>query len=59
MVSGITLCAQECKWTDYFGEPPYYQTASHKLARLNSVVAVWEYEIDENGNVQGTIWEWK
>jgi adenine-specific DNA methylase len=22
MVSGITLCAQECKWTDYFGEPP-------------------------------------
>src|SRR6266702_8389822 len=22
MVSGITPCAQECKWTDYFGEPP-------------------------------------
>jgi hypothetical protein len=22
MVSGITLCAQECNWTDYFGEPP-------------------------------------
>jgi hypothetical protein len=21
-VSGITPCAQECKWTDYFGEPP-------------------------------------
>ena len=37
----------------------YYQTASQKLARLNSVVAVWEYEIDENGNVRGTIWEWK
>ena len=23
MVSGITPCAQECKWIDYFGEPPY------------------------------------
>ena len=22
MVSGITPCAQECKWIDYFGEPP-------------------------------------
>jgi hypothetical protein len=22
MVSGITLCAQECKWIVYFGEPP-------------------------------------
>ena len=22
MVSGITPCAQECKWTDYFGETP-------------------------------------
>ena len=23
MVSGITPCAQECKWIVYFGEPPY------------------------------------
>ena len=37
----------------------YYQTASQKLARLNSIIAVFEYEVDENGNVQGTIWEWK
>jgi len=37
----------------------YYVTPSEALARLNSVVAVFEYEIDENGNVQGTIWEWK
>jgi hypothetical protein len=31
MVSGITLCAQECNWTDYFGEPP-------KLADRHEVV---------------------
>ena len=37
----------------------YYVTASEALARLNSVVAVFEYEIDEDGKVQGSIWEWK
>ena len=37
----------------------YYVTASQGLERLNSVVAVFEYEIDDNGNVEGTIWEWK
>jgi hypothetical protein len=37
----------------------YYVTASGPLERLNSVVAVFEYEIDNDGNVKGTIWEWK
>ena len=37
----------------------YYQTASQKLARLNSVAAVFEYESDENGNTHAKIWEWK
>jgi len=37
----------------------YYATASQALERLNSIVAVFEYEIDDDGNVKGTIWEWK
>ena len=37
----------------------YYQTASQKLARLNSVAVVFEYEVDEEGKVHATIWEWK
>ncbi len=37
----------------------YYQTASQKLARLNGIAAVFEYEVDENGNTQGSGWEWK
>lgn len=36
-----------------------YQTASPKWARLNSVVIVVEYEIDENGNATVKEWEWK
>ena len=37
----------------------YLQTASAKLARLNSVAVVFEYEADENGNTHVRIWEWK
>jgi hypothetical protein len=37
----------------------YYQTASQKLARLNSVAAIFEYEVTEDGRVQATLWEWK
>ena len=36
----------------------YYQTASPKLARLNSVAALFEYEVDENGKTQAKLWEW-
>ena len=37
----------------------YYQTASQKLARLNKVPAVFEYEIDPEGKTQAKSWEWK
>jgi hypothetical protein len=37
----------------------YYQTASQKLARLNSMAAVFEYEVDAEGKTATKIWEWK
>ena len=37
----------------------YFQTASQKLARLNGVVGVYEYEIEANGTQKGKIFEWK
>lgn len=30
-----------------------------KLAFLNNMVGVFEYETDEMGNSEGKIWEWK
>ncbi len=39
--------------------PLFYQTSSQKLARLNSIVVVFEYEVDENGNTHDKLWEWK
>jgi hypothetical protein len=37
----------------------YYSTASPKLARLNTVAAVFEFEVDANGNTSEKTWEWK
>ena len=37
----------------------YYQTASPSLARLNSVVVIFEFEVDENGKTHSKAWEWK
>jgi hypothetical protein len=37
----------------------YFQTASQKLARLNGVAVVYEYEVDENDDTYGKFWEWK
>ncbi len=37
----------------------YFQTASPNLVRLNGVVGVIEYEVDENDKSRGAIWEWK
>ena len=37
----------------------FYQTASSKLARLNSTPAAFEYEIDAQGDGKGTFMEWK
>lgn len=35
------------------------QTAAAKLARLNGVATVVEYDTDESGNYHWTAWEWK
>jgi hypothetical protein len=37
----------------------YYQSAVPKWARLNGVAAVFEYEVDAQGNARSQIWEWK
>jgi hypothetical protein len=37
----------------------YYQTSSQKLARLNGVAAIFEFDVDEDGNCTSKIWEWK
>ena len=37
----------------------YYQTASPKLARLNGIAVVFEYETDANDNTSAKLWEWK
>ena len=37
----------------------YYQGASGKLARLNGVAVVYEWDVDEHGNCQFGLWEWK
>jgi hypothetical protein len=30
-----------------------------KLSSFNNVVGVFEYEVDEQGNCSGRVWEWK
>jgi hypothetical protein len=37
----------------------YYSTAAPKLARLNTVASVFEYEVDAAGNTHTKLWEWK
>jgi len=37
----------------------YCQTASEKLASLNNVAIVYEWDSDANGNYQANGWEWK
>jgi len=37
----------------------YYQTSSARWLRLNSVAAIFEYEVDAQGNARSQIWEWK
>jgi len=37
----------------------YYEGASGKLARLNGVAIVYEWDVDENGQGQFGLWEWK
>ncbi|MGH9462709.1 MAG: hypothetical protein ACRD1X_15950 [Vicinamibacteria bacterium] len=37
----------------------YYQTSSEAWRRLNRVAAVFEYEVDAEGNSKSELWEWK
>jgi hypothetical protein len=38
----------------------FHQTASEKLARLNDIAVVFEYEVAADGETAtGTFWEWK
>jgi hypothetical protein len=37
----------------------YYQSSTPKWSRLNRVAAVFEYEVDAEGNTKGESWEWK
>ena len=37
----------------------YFSTSSPKLARLNTVAAVFEFEVDAGGNTHTKYWEWK
>ena len=37
----------------------FYQSTSPKLAHLNSIAGVFEFESDASGNTQSKVWEWK
>ena len=37
----------------------YYQTSAAKWTRLNGMAAVFEYDVDPQGNARSQIWEWK
>ena len=34
-------------------------TSSAKLARLNTIAAVFEFDVDPDGNTRSKFWEWK
>ena len=37
----------------------YYQTSSARWSRLNSVAAVFEFDVDPQGKTRAQEWEWK
>ena len=37
----------------------YYSSASPKFARLNTVAAIFEFEVGAQGNTHSKLWEWK
>lgn len=37
----------------------YYQTQAESLARLNGIACVYEYDTDESGKSESTVYEWK
>ena len=45
----------EAKWRGCI----FMSTHAPKLARLNSMAVIFEWDIDAQGNAKGTAWEWK
>jgi hypothetical protein len=43
----------------FVGSVFYHTASTGKLAFLNNLVAVFEHEIDEAGNISNKFWEWK
>jgi len=37
----------------------FYQGATGKLARLNGLAIVFEWDVDEHGKAKFSLWEWK
>jgi hypothetical protein len=37
----------------------FHQSSSPKWSRLNSVAAIFEHEVDAQGNIRSQLWEWK
>ena len=37
----------------------YYHSSSPRWSRLNTVAAIFEYEVDAEGNGRSTLWEWR
>ncbi len=37
----------------------YYQSSSARWSRLNSVAAIYEFDVDAEGNTRAQLWEWK
>ena len=37
----------------------FYSSSSPRWSRLNTVAAIFEYEVDGEGNSRSTLWEWK
>lgn len=37
----------------------YYQSSTPKWSRLNGIAAVFEFEVDAQGNSRSELWEWK
>ena len=37
----------------------FYNSASPQWSRLNSMAAIFEYEVDAQGNTKAQLWEWK
>jgi hypothetical protein len=43
----------------FFRGAVYFQTSGSKLARLNGICGVHEWDVDAEGNGKWVIWEWK